>query len=98
MNIIIGNKLRNMRKWKNISQEEVADYLNISQSAYSRIEKGETGSWLNSIDRICDFFEIKPEELLKCEEVSEKFKSSNELIEYYELKIKELQNVINEKK
>lgn len=52
MNAIVAKRLRNLRKQKNWSQEEVAFKLNISQSAYDRIEKGESNSWANYIEPI----------------------------------------------
>lgn len=65
MNVIIGNKLKNLRKAKNLSQEQVADFLNISQSAYARMERGESASWAIHFNKICKIFEITPEELVK---------------------------------
>ncbi|MFH6934491.1 helix-turn-helix domain-containing protein [Flavobacterium sp. FlaQc-30] len=65
MNVIIGNKLKNLRKAKNMSQEQVADFLNISQSAYARMERGESTSWAIHFKKICEIFEITPEELVK---------------------------------
>ncbi|MFC6246349.1 helix-turn-helix transcriptional regulator [Flavobacterium psychroterrae] len=44
MNVVVGNKLKELRKNRNLSQEQVADYLTISQSAYARIESGESHS------------------------------------------------------
>lgn len=44
MNISIGNKLKQLRKSKSMSQEQVADYLHLSQSAYARMESGESHS------------------------------------------------------
>lgn len=41
MNVFISIKLKNLRKNKILSQEEVADLLYISQSAYARMENGE---------------------------------------------------------
>ena len=37
----IGSKLFELRKQKSWSQEQTADYLCISRSAYQRIETGE---------------------------------------------------------
>ena len=34
MNILIGKKIKEMRTNKNWSQEEAADYLNVSKSAF----------------------------------------------------------------
>ena len=65
MNKVIGNKLKNLRKAKNMSQEEVADFLKISQSAYARMERGESTSWAIHFNKICEIFEITPEELVK---------------------------------
>ena len=65
MNTTIGKKLRDMRKQKGWSQEQVADSLYLSQSAYARIENGESCSLANNLDQICKVFEITPEELVK---------------------------------
>ncbi|TEB41480.1 XRE family transcriptional regulator, partial [Flavobacterium circumlabens] len=40
MNRIVGNKLKKLRQAKDMSQEEVANGLCMSQSAYARIERG----------------------------------------------------------
>ena len=52
-----------MRKQKGWSQEEVADHLNISPSAYSRMEAGESCSWANKLEDICQLYDIEIEEL-----------------------------------
>jgi transcriptional regulator with XRE-family HTH domain len=61
----IGSKLLELRKQKNWSQEQTADYLSISRSVYQRIETGEGYSWACNLEKICSVFEIKPEELIK---------------------------------
>ena len=53
MNTTVGNNLKNLRKKKGWSQEQVSEYLNLSQSAYARIENGESHSWSSHIDKIC---------------------------------------------
>lgn len=109
MNIIIGKKLQNLRKNKNISQEEMADNLNISQSTYARMESGKNHSWANHIFKISIFFEIKPHELLEldntklesnqdensCGEIA---KLSEKVIEQYKELIKELKKTIKDLK
>lgn len=67
MNKVIGNKLCILRRAKNLSQEQVADFLHISQSAYARMERGESTSWANHFNRICEVFEVNPEDLVKKE-------------------------------
>jgi transcriptional regulator with XRE-family HTH domain len=61
----IGSKLFELRKQKSWSQEQTADYLCISRSAYQRIETGEGFSWANNLEKICEVFEIQPEDLFK---------------------------------
>lgn len=112
MNSTIGSKLKQLRKQKGLSQEQVSDYLNVSQSAYARIENGESHSWSTHIDKICEVFEIKPEELFKDENVivnsnqqGGQFNNaiiinqlSEKLIEQYELRLKEKDEIIKELK
>lgn len=105
MNVVVGNKLKELRKNKKMSQEEVADYLHISQSAYARIESGESSSWATHILKIAKIFEINPEELLKIDDelkIKSPFDSvtqlSEKVIEQYEKRIKELKKVIKDLK
>lgn len=94
-----------LRKNKAMSQEEAADYLNISQSAYARMESGESHSWANHIIKICTLFDITPEELLKIETNQKEITSVNTtnqitdcIIGQYEERIKELKKVIKDLK
>ena len=64
MKIAIGKQIKALRKNKGVSQETVADYLNISQSAYSRIENGDSHSWACYVEKICIYFEVEPEYLV----------------------------------
>jgi transcriptional regulator with XRE-family HTH domain len=88
-----------------MSQEEAADYLHISQSAYARMESGESSSWANHIFRICKIFDITPEELLKTEMNQKEIPSSDgaiqisdDVIEKYEERIKDLKKIIKDLK
>lgn len=110
MNIIVGNKLKILRKNKDLSQEEVADFLSISQSAYARMESGESHSWANHILKICAIFDIIPEDLLKIDTIQGKVirkeknaeinvsELSERIIEQYAERIKELKKTIKDLK
>lgn len=110
MNIIIGNKLKQLRKSKDMSQEQLADYLHLSQSAYARIERGESSSWASHANKICEFFKITPEELVTNEigqnkettdDLNEAFiinQLSDKIVEQYEARIKELKKIIKDLK
>ena len=65
MNKQIGTKIHDLHKQKGWSQEHVAESLKISQSAYARMERGESNSWATHLESISNLFEIAPEELVK---------------------------------
>lgn len=114
MNKAIGNKLKDLRKQKGWSQEQVADYLNVSQSTYARIENGESHSWASHLAKISEVFEIQPEDLIVKDKIiinnnqnggvgyAETVNQlSDKLIEQYENRInelKELIQILNQKK
>ncbi|KMQ65968.1 hypothetical protein ACM39_16250 [Chryseobacterium sp. FH2] len=60
----VAEKIKRLRKSKGYSQEDMAEKLHISQSAYARIENGESHSWATHIEKISEIFEMKPENFL----------------------------------
>lgn len=76
MNKVIGSKIFELRKNKGWSQEQVAESLQISQSAYARIERGESNSWANHLVSISNLFEVSPEELIMQPQQINKVKKS----------------------
>ena len=63
MNIRLGEKIRALRKDKNISQEVLANYLGVTFQAVSKWEKGETMPDVTMIPAIASFFEVSTDEL-----------------------------------
>ena len=61
---MIGNKIRSLRTLKELSQENVAEMLGISITAYSKIERGETDVQLSRLSQIAKAFEVSIEEIL----------------------------------
>lgn len=60
---MIGNNIKNIRELKNLTQEFVAERLDISQSAYSRLESGETRVSKEKLLQIAEVLEVKPEDI-----------------------------------
>lgn len=58
-NLTIGNRIKIERKNKNISQQQLADHLNISRQAVSRWENNISLPDLNTIVLIAKYFDIK---------------------------------------
>lgn len=63
MNIKMGEKIRSLRKARNLSQEALAQYLGISFQAVSKWEKGDTYPDVAMIPAIASFFDISTDEL-----------------------------------
>ena len=60
----IGENIRLARLRKNYSQQNMADELNISQAAYSKLERDETVMSLERIYEIAEILEISPFSLM----------------------------------
>lgn len=63
MNIQLGEKIRTLRKAKNISQEVLAQYLGVSFQAVSKWENGSAMPDVAMIPALASFFEVSTDEL-----------------------------------
>jgi transcriptional regulator with XRE-family HTH domain len=63
-NLNIGNKIKKLRELRNLTQEHMASSLGLSQSAYSRMELGETEITFSKLEKISEELGMKPEELI----------------------------------
>lgn len=59
-----GEKLKQLRKEKNISQEQLAQILDVSRQTISRWESSLTSPDLIMLEKICSYFNISYDELL----------------------------------
>ena len=81
------NKLYNLRKQKGLSQEELANRLNVSRQTISKWEVGDSTPEMEKLIAISDLFGISLDELVmdkapvKTEEVSAKSELISELTE-----------------
>lgn len=84
-----GEKLFELRKEKNLSQEEVADKLNVTRQTISKWETNQSTPDFDKIIPICELFEISTEELLTGNKKEEKnAQEQNHVIEKEEEKEK----------
>lgn len=54
----IGTKIRDLREQKNISQESMAEYLQITQSNYSRLEKDDKRLTVPKVKKIAEVLKV----------------------------------------
>lgn len=60
----IGTKIKKLRELKNLTQEHMATVIGVTQSAYSRLEMGETEITYSKLERIAGELGMKPEEVI----------------------------------
>ena len=60
----IGEKLQEKRLQKGLSQQDVADRLNVTDVTISRYEKGQRDISMPMFFKLCDVYQIDPYALL----------------------------------
>lgn len=60
---IIGNNLKEARKYKNLTQKNVAEKMGMTQQQYSRFENGVFELNYQQILALCELYDITPNEL-----------------------------------
>ena len=61
----VNEKIRLVRESKGLTQEEVADKLQMSGNGYGDIERGETDIKLSRLYQLAEFYEMKPAEFFE---------------------------------
>lgn len=93
--ITIGEKIKESRKTKNLTQQNLADKLNVSRSAVSNWEIGRNYPDIQMIVLISDLLDISLDQLLKGdEEVVEKIANDTKIRKKQSYKIKILYGLI----
>lgn len=65
MNVSVGNRIRISREAAGLTQEELAEKLNLSAQFISTIERGVAGASLATIIRLCEVLNVSTEWLLR---------------------------------
>ena len=70
MNIAIGEKIRKLRRDRNLTQEEVASHLGISFQSVSKWERGDGYPDITLLPALANYFGVTVDELLGMNELS----------------------------
>jgi len=62
--IQLGQKIKKLRELKNFTQSHIASELGITQSAYSKMEQGETEVSYSKLSKIAEVLGMAPEEIM----------------------------------
>ncbi len=86
MNKDIAKRLVQLRKQKGLSQEALAEKLNLSRQAISKWERGESSPDIENIIQLAKFYEVSFDELLSSDEYSVSNEDSKEVeVRYVEV-------------
>jgi transcriptional regulator with XRE-family HTH domain len=64
-NKVVGETISKLRLHRNKKAREIANYLELSESAYTKYERGESAITIPFINKIARFFDIHPVELIQ---------------------------------
>lgn len=70
MELKIGEKLKHMRRMKNLTQEEVAAHLGISFQAISKWERGDGYPDITMLPALANYFHVTVDELIGMDELA----------------------------
>jgi|SRR5690554_5023057 len=68
----VGNKITTYRKLNNMTQDELAEKLNVTRQALSKWELGTSAPSINSLLELCKIFETNFKDLLCLNDVDQK--------------------------
>ena len=74
----IGNNIKQIRELRNFTQKYVADEIEVSQSTYSRIEKGTTPIKIDTLQRVAEVLEVDLNTLLSTTNIFHFNKTANQ--------------------
>lgn len=77
---LLGKKIKQYRILRGLSQEKLAELLNVSQRTLSGIECGTNFLTSNTLDKIFEVLEISPDDLFYMEYLKSNDKLVDELI------------------
>ena len=90
MTIFFGENLKRLRKEKELTQENLAEFLGVSFQTISKWERGETYPDITTIPIISRFFDVSIDDLLGVNKTREEEKINEYLSLYDEMKLKDL--------
>lgn len=82
MTIYFGEKLRELRKKKNLTQEKLAEFLGVSFQTVSKWERGDTYPDITLLPEIAAFFNVSTDDILGIDKAEKEKEITKKLEEY----------------
>ena len=93
----IKQRVERRRKELGLSQSEIAKILDISQTAYHKIERGDTSLVSERVEQLSQILKVSEEELIFGYHIKTSISESNSIIEEKNRRIAELEETIKDK-
>lgn len=93
--IEIGKILQSIRKSLGMTQEQVAEKLDLAPRYISDIERNKTKGSLDTLVKLCNIYKVTPTFILKDYLINQDFEMDPNLIGYYNLSDYEKEVVLN---
>lgn len=77
---MLGDKIKSLRKEKRVTQQELADKIEVSQSTIGMIESGKKTGSPQTLIKLAEFFGVTVDYLLSDDKESEKVKVNSKTI------------------
>ncbi|MDT3417199.1 transcriptional regulator with XRE-family HTH domain [Brevibacillus aydinogluensis] len=77
---MFGQRLRLLRKMKKMTQQELADYLQVAKTTISSYEKGVNEPSHETLMKLADLFEVSTDFLLGRTDIKERHRESSPLM------------------
>lgn len=65
MNVLLGERIKELRNACGLKQEDMANKLNMSRQKYARIEKGMANITLETLKQLSDIFDVTINDITK---------------------------------
>lgn len=96
-NKAIKQRIEKRRKELALSQSEIAKILDVSQTAYHKIEKGDTALVSDRVEQLSEILKMSEEELIFGYHIKTTLSESSSLLEEKDRRIAELEDIIKDK-
>ena len=95
MNIkqLIGLRIKELRKSKHLSQEKLAEMLDISQNALSYIEMGENFFTSETLEKLATALDVQPYEIFSFQHLDKKENLLDEILQILEKNPDKIQEI-----
>ncbi len=95
MNIkqLIGLRIKELRKAKHLSQEKLAEMLDISQNALSYIEMGENFFTSDTLEKLATALDVQPNEIFSFQHLDKKENLLDEIVQMLEKNPDKIQEI-----